>query len=225
MNQTAVIRQMTQQIPCSHVFIRYVICRFVDRENELREPKPATPPPPQRVPLDPWTKSRASQQWAGPKITKTSESNGLWASVSMFHRKFQLFCLSRWRFFFSLEVTADRIIQTLFFFEEKFKLYCHILYASNSPIEDWKAVHRGSLEWEWCISVLLIAVVTDLTTYSHSFMHQHQSCVCGSLSQFSFWCCLAPLINLNCSLLGCFFLLCSGSQFTGVRLDRTVDMT
>ncbi|XP_066315351.1 uncharacterized protein [Miscanthus floridulus] len=50
---------------------------FVDRENELREPKPATPPPRQRVPLDPWTKSRASQQWAGPKITKTSESDGL----------------------------------------------------------------------------------------------------------------------------------------------------
>ncbi|EES05579.1 hypothetical protein BDA96_04G265100 [Sorghum bicolor] len=50
---------------------------FVDRENELREAKPATPPPPQRVPLDPWTKSRASQQWAGPKITKTSESDGL----------------------------------------------------------------------------------------------------------------------------------------------------
>ncbi|CAD6249608.1 unnamed protein product [Miscanthus lutarioriparius] len=50
---------------------------FVDRENELREAKPATPPPPQRAPLDPWTKSRASQQWAGPKITKTSESDGL----------------------------------------------------------------------------------------------------------------------------------------------------
>ncbi|XP_021315925.1 uncharacterized protein LOC8077687 isoform X1 [Sorghum bicolor] len=55
----------------------YIECRFVDRENELREAKPATPPPPQRVPLDPWTKSRASQQWAGPKITKTSESDGL----------------------------------------------------------------------------------------------------------------------------------------------------
>lgn len=50
---------------------------FVDRENELREAKPATPPPPQRAPLDPWAKSRASQQWAGPKITKTSESDGL----------------------------------------------------------------------------------------------------------------------------------------------------
>ncbi|AQK99520.1 Ribosomal protein L17 family protein [Zea mays] len=51
--------------------------RFVDRENELREAKPATPPPPQRVPLDPWAKSRASQQWAGPKITKSSETDGL----------------------------------------------------------------------------------------------------------------------------------------------------
>ncbi|WVZ68246.1 hypothetical protein U9M48_017206 [Paspalum notatum var. saurae] len=45
---------------------------FVDREHELREAKPATPQPPQRVPLDPWTKSRASQQWAGPKVTKSS---------------------------------------------------------------------------------------------------------------------------------------------------------
>ncbi|KAJ1286148.1 hypothetical protein BS78_03G330300 [Paspalum vaginatum] len=45
---------------------------FVDRENELREAKPATPQPPQRAPLDPWTKSRASQQWAGPKVTKSS---------------------------------------------------------------------------------------------------------------------------------------------------------
>ncbi|TVU22687.1 hypothetical protein EJB05_32403 [Eragrostis curvula] len=50
---------------------------FVDRENELREAKPATPPPPQRVPLDPWSKSRASQQWAGPKVSKDSETDGL----------------------------------------------------------------------------------------------------------------------------------------------------
>ena len=59
------------------VFISY-ICRFVDRENELREAKPATPQPPQRAPLDPWAKSRASQQWAGPKLTKNSASDGLW---------------------------------------------------------------------------------------------------------------------------------------------------
>ncbi|VAH65777.1 unnamed protein product [Triticum turgidum subsp. durum] len=51
--------------------------KFVDRENELREAKPATPPPPQRVPLDPWAKSRASQQWAGPKVTVNSKSEGL----------------------------------------------------------------------------------------------------------------------------------------------------
>ncbi|KAG2592826.1 hypothetical protein PVAP13_5NG583300 [Panicum virgatum] len=50
---------------------------FVDRENELREAKPATPQPPQRAPLDPWAKSRASQQWAGPKLTKNSASDGL----------------------------------------------------------------------------------------------------------------------------------------------------
>ncbi|KAF7038534.1 hypothetical protein CFC21_048703 [Triticum aestivum] len=51
--------------------------KFVDRENELREAKPATPPPPQRVPLDPWAKSRASQQWAGPKVTMNPKSEGL----------------------------------------------------------------------------------------------------------------------------------------------------
>ncbi|KAG8054806.1 hypothetical protein GUJ93_ZPchr0001g29665 [Zizania palustris] len=52
---------------------------FVDRENELRETKPAAPQPPQRVPLDPWAKSRASQQWAGPKgkVSKSSETEGL----------------------------------------------------------------------------------------------------------------------------------------------------
>ncbi|XP_062211676.1 uncharacterized protein LOC133912780 [Phragmites australis] len=50
---------------------------FVDRENELRESKPATPQPPQRVPLDPWAKSRASQQWAGPKVSKSSKTEGL----------------------------------------------------------------------------------------------------------------------------------------------------
>ncbi|CAO2197007.1 unnamed protein product [Urochloa humidicola] len=50
---------------------------FVDRENELREAKPATPQPPQRAPMDPWTKSRANQQWAGPKISKGSGSDGL----------------------------------------------------------------------------------------------------------------------------------------------------
>ncbi|ONK61930.1 uncharacterized protein A4U43_C08F35030 [Asparagus officinalis] len=31
-------------------------------EDELREAKPATPPPPQRTPLDPWTKPRASRR-------------------------------------------------------------------------------------------------------------------------------------------------------------------
>lgn len=57
--------------------IAHVVRRFVDRENELREAKPATPQPPQRVPLDPWTKSRASQQWAGPKISQDYGTEGL----------------------------------------------------------------------------------------------------------------------------------------------------
>ncbi|VAH19940.1 unnamed protein product [Triticum turgidum subsp. durum] len=51
--------------------------KFVDRENELREAKPATPPPPQRAPLDAWTKSCASQQWAGPKVSQNSKTEGL----------------------------------------------------------------------------------------------------------------------------------------------------
>lgn len=50
---------------------------FVDRENELREAKPAMPQPPQRAPLDPWTRSRASQQWAGPKVSHNSGTEGL----------------------------------------------------------------------------------------------------------------------------------------------------
>ncbi|KAJ0979490.1 hypothetical protein J5N97_014964 [Dioscorea zingiberensis] len=47
---------------------------FVDRENELREAKAPAPQPPQRTPLDPWTKSRASIQWASPKEERTSGS-------------------------------------------------------------------------------------------------------------------------------------------------------
>jgi len=40
---------------------------FTDRDNELREAKPSVPQPPQTAPLDPWTKSRLSKQWASPK--------------------------------------------------------------------------------------------------------------------------------------------------------------
>ncbi|KAF2284402.1 hypothetical protein GH714_021517 [Hevea brasiliensis] len=44
---------------------------FIDRENELRQSKPPTPQPPQREPLDPWTKSRLSRQFAPPKEEKS----------------------------------------------------------------------------------------------------------------------------------------------------------
>ncbi|CAI9108507.1 OLC1v1008107C2 [Oldenlandia corymbosa var. corymbosa] len=47
---------------------------FVDRENELRQAKPPAPQPPQRQPLDPWTKSRLSRQYASPKEEKASNS-------------------------------------------------------------------------------------------------------------------------------------------------------
>ncbi|KGN48368.1 uncharacterized protein LOC101221792 [Cucumis sativus] len=44
---------------------------FIDRENELRQSKPPNPPPPQRPPLDPWTRSRLSKQFAPPKEIKS----------------------------------------------------------------------------------------------------------------------------------------------------------
>ncbi|KAK2444985.1 hypothetical protein P8452_22739 [Trifolium repens] len=44
---------------------------FIDRENELRQSKPPTPQPPQKQPLDPWTKSRLSRQYAPPKVEKS----------------------------------------------------------------------------------------------------------------------------------------------------------
>lgn len=50
---------------------------FVDRENELREAKPPTPQPPERAPLDPWTRSRISKQWpsTSPKQTAAAPEN------------------------------------------------------------------------------------------------------------------------------------------------------
>ncbi|KAI4385207.1 hypothetical protein MLD38_003261 [Melastoma candidum] len=45
---------------------------FIDRENELRQSKPPAPQPPQRAPLDPWTKSKLSTQFASPKEYRTS---------------------------------------------------------------------------------------------------------------------------------------------------------
>ncbi|KAK2980367.1 hypothetical protein RJ640_014540 [Escallonia rubra] len=48
---------------------------FIDRENELRQSKPPNPQPPQRAPLDPWTRSRLSRQLAPPKEDKSSESD------------------------------------------------------------------------------------------------------------------------------------------------------
>ncbi|KAG4389751.1 hypothetical protein GLYMA_06G151700v4 [Glycine max] len=44
---------------------------FIDRENELRQAKAPTPQPPQRAPLDPWTRSRLSRQFAPPKEDKS----------------------------------------------------------------------------------------------------------------------------------------------------------
>ncbi|KMT01459.1 hypothetical protein BVRB_9g214660 [Beta vulgaris subsp. vulgaris] len=48
---------------------------FIDRENELRQSKPPTPQLPQRAPLDPWTKSKLTRQYASPKEEKISDSN------------------------------------------------------------------------------------------------------------------------------------------------------
>ncbi|KAL9377739.1 hypothetical protein Peur_029074 [Populus x canadensis] len=46
---------------------------FIDRENELRQSKPPTPQPQQRAPLDPWTRSRLTRQFAPPKEEKSSD--------------------------------------------------------------------------------------------------------------------------------------------------------
>uniref|UniRef100_A0A7N0V0E1 50S ribosomal protein L17, chloroplastic n=1 Tax=Kalanchoe fedtschenkoi TaxID=63787 RepID=A0A7N0V0E1_KALFE len=48
---------------------------FIDRENELRQSNPPTPQPPQRPPLDPFTRSLLSRQYAPPKEEKGSESD------------------------------------------------------------------------------------------------------------------------------------------------------
>ncbi|CAN6445923.1 unnamed protein product [Victoria cruziana] len=48
---------------------------FIDRENELRQSKPATPQIPQRPALDPWTRARACQHWAAPKEEKSGSSD------------------------------------------------------------------------------------------------------------------------------------------------------
>ncbi|XP_062012113.1 uncharacterized protein LOC133728702 [Rosa rugosa] len=48
---------------------------FIDRENELRESKPPAPqPPPPRVPLDPWARSKLCKQFAPPKEDKNKSS-------------------------------------------------------------------------------------------------------------------------------------------------------
>ncbi|KAI5672558.1 hypothetical protein M9H77_12922 [Catharanthus roseus] len=48
---------------------------FIDRKDELRQAKPPTPQPPQRPPLDPWTRSRLSRQLGPPKENKSSDSD------------------------------------------------------------------------------------------------------------------------------------------------------
>ncbi|XP_071722202.1 uncharacterized protein [Rutidosis leptorrhynchoides] len=47
---------------------------FIDRENELRQPKPPAPQPPQRATIDPWTRSRLTRQFAPPKEEKSSDA-------------------------------------------------------------------------------------------------------------------------------------------------------
>ncbi|GAY58464.1 hypothetical protein CUMW_187150 [Citrus unshiu] len=47
---------------------------FVDRENELRQSKPAVPQPPPRAAMDPWTRSRLTKNFAPPKQEKSSDA-------------------------------------------------------------------------------------------------------------------------------------------------------
>ncbi|KAF3455395.1 hypothetical protein FNV43_RR00019 [Rhamnella rubrinervis] len=44
---------------------------FIDRENELRQSKLPNPQPPQKGPLDPWTKAKLHEQFAPHKKIKT----------------------------------------------------------------------------------------------------------------------------------------------------------
>ncbi|KAB2617321.1 50S ribosomal protein L17 [Pyrus ussuriensis x Pyrus communis] len=46
---------------------------FIDRENELRQSKLPAPQPPERVPLDPWARSKLCKRFAPPKEDKSSE--------------------------------------------------------------------------------------------------------------------------------------------------------
>ncbi|CAI0410107.1 unnamed protein product [Linum tenue] len=48
---------------------------FIDRENELRQSKPAVPQLPQRAALDPWTRSQLTRNFAPPKEEKKSDSD------------------------------------------------------------------------------------------------------------------------------------------------------
>lgn len=50
---------------------------LIDRDNELRQSKPPTPQPPQRAPLDPWTRSRLTRQFAPPKVEKSDSDSDL----------------------------------------------------------------------------------------------------------------------------------------------------
>ncbi|KAL6201821.1 hypothetical protein ACLB2K_025533 [Fragaria x ananassa] len=48
---------------------------FIDRDNELRQSKPPAPqPPPPRVPLDPWARSKLCKQFAPPKEDKSKST-------------------------------------------------------------------------------------------------------------------------------------------------------
>lgn len=58
-----------------------VLYRFIDRENELRQSKPPAPQP-QRVPLDPWARSKLCKQFAPPKEDKSS---GIWFGILRFY--------------------------------------------------------------------------------------------------------------------------------------------
>ncbi|CAN0880439.1 50S ribosomal protein L17 [Linum grandiflorum] len=48
---------------------------FIDRENELRQSKPAVPQVAERAGLDPWTRSRLTRNFAPPKEEKKSGSD------------------------------------------------------------------------------------------------------------------------------------------------------
>lgn len=104
--------------------------RFVDEENEPRQSKPPTSQPPQKAPLDPWTKAMLCEQFASPIEAKNSE---IWFSVLRFRlHKFLLWKASIWIFMNAFQCNAATFHTFPVAFDGKFWFQCvHALKWTN----------------------------------------------------------------------------------------------